>query len=195
MRKSVCSVMAITTCVLASLAATVNAAETSVAKPSRIVTAMVKSGAIVEAVNKETRELKIIDARGNRFTVVANELVRNFDQIEPRDRIVVEYLESVALVVAPEGSEPPPLGDAELFTVAPAGDKPGVVDVETHLVVATVHGINMADRLVTLETDDGELRTVKVAEGARLDLVDVGDQVRLRLTRAVAVAVVKPDTS
>ncbi len=107
MRKSVCSVMAVTTCVLASLAATVNAAETSVAKPSRIVTAMVKSGAIVEAVNKETRELKIIDARGNRFTVVANELVRNFDQIEPRDRIVVEYLESVALVVAPEGSEPP----------------------------------------------------------------------------------------
>ncbi len=155
---------------------------------------MVKSGAIVEAVNKETRELKIIDARGNRFTVVANELVRNFDQIEPRDRIVVEYLESVALVVAPEGSEPP-IGDAELFTVAPAGDKPGVADVETHLVVATVHGINMADRQVTLETDDGELRTVKVAEGARLDLVDVGDQVRLRLTRAVAVAVVKPDTS
>jgi len=172
--------------------ATVSAGETTVSKPGRIVTALVKSGVIVEAVNKETRELKLIDARGNRFTVVADELVRNFDQIEPRDRIVVEYLESVALVVAPAGSELP-IGDANLVRVAPAGDKPGVEGVETRVVVATVHSINAADRLVTLETEEGELSTIKVAEDARLDLVDVGDQVRLRVTRAIAVSVVKPD--
>jgi len=172
--------------------ATVSAGETTVSKPGRIVTALVKSGVIVEAVNKETRELKLIDARGNRFTVVADELVRNFDQIEPRDRIVVEYLESVALVVAPAGSELP-IGDANLVRVAPAGDKPGVEGVETRVVVATVHSINAADRLVTLETEEGELSTIKVAEDARLDMVEVGDQVRLRVTRAIAVSVVKPD--
>ena len=180
--------------VIASIAtiATVSAGETTVSKPGRIVTILVKSGAIVEAVNKETRELKLIDARGNRFSVVADELVRNFDQIEPRDRIVIEYLESVALVVAPAGSELP-IGDASLVRVAPAGDKPGVEGVQTRVVVATVHSINAADRLVTLETEEGELSTIKVAEDARLDLVDVGDQVRLRVTRAIAVSVVKPD--
>ncbi len=180
--------------VIASIAtiATVSAGETTVSKPGRIVTILVKSGAIVEAVNKETRELKLIDARGNRFSVIADELVRNFDQIEPRDRIVVEYLESVALVVAPAGSELP-IGDANLVRVAPAGDKPGVEGVETRVVVATVHSINAADRLVTLETEEGELSTIKVAEDARLDMVEVGDQVRLRVTRAIAVSVVKPD--
>ena len=178
-------------CVL--IAGTVSAQETSVDRPARILSALVKSGAIVEAVNQETRELKLLNARGERFTVIADERVRNFDQIEPRDRIVVEYLESVALVVAPEGSEPP-IGDALGLAVAPAGDKPGVEGVETYLVTATVQAINAADRLVTLEAENGEVRTIKVDEAARLDLVDIGDQVRLRVTRAVAVSVVAPES-
>jgi hypothetical protein len=172
--------------------ATVSAAEPTVVKPGRVVSTLVKSGAIVEAVNKETRELKLINPRGDRFTVVADELVRNFDQIEPRDRIVIEYLESVALVVAPAGSEPL-IGDAAALTVAPAGDKPGVEGVETHVMVATVQSINAADRLVTLESETGETRTIKVDAAARLDMVDIGDQVRLRVTRAVAISVVAPE--
>ena len=155
---------------------------------------LVKSGAIVEAVDKETRELKLIDPRGNRLTVVADEAVINFDQIEPRDRIIIEYLESVAVVVAPAGSKPPG-EDALVLSVAEAGDKPGVEGVETELMVAIVQSINAADRLVTLETEFGELRTIKVSEDARLDLVEIGDQLRLRVTRAVAVSVVAPDAS
>jgi hypothetical protein len=120
--------------------------------------------------------------------------VRNFDQIEPRDRIVAEYLESVAVVVAPGGSAPL-LGDERFFEVAPAGDKPAVEAVDTRLLLATVQAINVADRLITLETEDGELRTVKVAEDAPLDKVTVGDQLRLRITRAVAIAVVEPESS
>jgi hypothetical protein len=173
---------------------TAAAAETTVEKPGRIVSTLVKSGAIVEAVNKDTRELKLLDPRGNRFTVVADELVRNFDQIEPRDRIIIEYLESVAVVIAPAGSEPP-VEDALVLSVAEAGDKPGIEGVDTQLMVATVQSINVADRLVTLETEFGELRTIKVSEDARLDLVEIGDQLRLRVTRAVAVSVVAPDAS
>ena len=184
--------MYILTGILTSLAAAANAAETMVDKPARVVSTMVKLGAIVEAVDKQTRELKLLDAQGNRFTVVADDAVRNFDQIEPRDRIIVEYLESVAVVIAPAGSEPP-VGDLDLLTVAPAGDKPGMSNVETRLVMATVQGINAADRLVTLETEDGNLRTIKVSEDAPLDSVDVGDQVRVRITTAIAVAVVTPD--
>ena len=80
-----------------------------------------------------------------------------------------------------------------MLNVAAAGDKPGVQGVTTRLVVATIRAINSGDRLVTLESEDGAVSTIKVSEDARLDMVDVGDQVRLRVTRAVAVAVVKPD--
>ena len=41
--------------------------------------------------------------------------------------------------------------------------------------------------------DNGEVRTVKASETAHLDLVEVGDQVRLRITEAVAIGVVRPD--
>ena len=165
----------------------------TVEKPMRAVSTLIKTAAIVEAVNKSTREIKLIDARGNRFSMIADDSVRNFDQIDPRDRIVVEYLESIAIVVAPAGFEPL-FGEGTAVTVAPEGDKPGITGVDTHVVVATIAALNRGDRLVTLETEDGEVRTIKVSEDAHLDMVDVGDQVRLRLTRAVAIKVVKPDT-
>lgn len=194
MRNSILKMLCAGLIVSVAWVGTAAAAETTVEKPGRIVSTLVKSGAIVEAVNKDTRELKLLDPRGNRFTVVADELVRNFDQIEPRDRIIIEYLESVAVVIAPAGSEPP-VEDALVLSVAEAGDKPGIEGVDTQLMVATVQSINVADRLVTLETEFGELRTIKVSEDARLDLVEIGDQLRLRVTRAVAVSVVAPDAS
>lgn len=170
----------------------VGAQAQTVDKPARVVSALVRTGAIVEAVNKETRELKLIDASGNRFAVIADESVRNFDQIEPRDRIITEYLESIAVVIAPAGSEPL-MGDGLAIAVAPEGEKPGIASAETHVVLATVTALNRSDRLVSLELEGGERRTVKVGDNARLDLVDIGNQVRLRITRAVAVEVVKPD--
>jgi hypothetical protein len=179
------------TALLALFVVTAAIGETT-SKPARVVSTLVKRAAIVESVNRDTRELKLLDAQGNRFTVIADKDVRNFDQIAPRDRIVAEYLESVAVVIAPKGSKPA-LGDASKWVVARAGDKPGVAGVEARNIVATVQAINAVDRLLTLQTEDGDVRTVKVSEQAELHRVDVGDQVRLRITMAVAMAVVSPD--
>jgi len=162
-------------------------------KPARVMTATVQSAAIVEAVNKETRELKLIDATGKRYTIVADEAVRNFDQIEPRDRIVMEYLESVAILVVPAGA--PELGDAAAVELAPLGSKPGIAGVETILVKATVESLNLTDRIATVRYEDGSVRTVKVADDVPLDLVNVGDEVRFRITKAVAVSVRKANDS
>ena len=181
--------------VLASICTTVCAAAWAQSgdKPGKIVSTTIKTAAIVEAVDPATRELKLIDASGQRFSVIADDSVRNFDQIKPRDRIVTEYMESVALFVAPHNSPLPmdAAGDAQV-SVAPAGDKPGIEGVQTQLLVATVRAINSADRLATLEVGDGQMRTIKVGKNARLDLVKVGDQVRLRVTRAMAITVEAP---
>ena len=168
------------------------AEESTVAKPARVNTVMVQRAAIVEAVNVDTREIKLIDSQGHRFTVVASDAVGNIDQIEPRDRIITEYMESVAVVIAPAGSEPA-VGDAMAIDIAPIGDKPGMEAVETHVVTATIESINAAARLVTLVTEEGELRTILVRDDAPLDKVTIGDQFRLRITTAVAVSVVAPE--
>jgi len=158
-------------------------------KPARVTTATVQSMAIVEAVNKETRELKLIDASGKRYTIVADELVHNFDQIEPRDRIVMEYLESVAIFVAPAGA--PELGNAAAVELAPLGSKPGISSVETFMTKATVESLNLTDRIATVRYADGSMRTIKVADDVPLNLVTVGDEVRFRITKAVAISVRK----
>ncbi len=170
-----------------------NAETEIVQKPAKVVTATVRSMAIVEAVNKETRELKLINASGDRFTIVADEAVRNFDQIEPRDRIVIEYLESVIVLAVP--ADMPTLPDAAALEVAPLGEKPGIAGVKTFVIKATVEAINVSDRIATVRYEDGNVTSVKVADGVDLETVDVGDEVRLRVTQAMAISVVKADKS
>ncbi len=160
-------------------------------KPVRVMTSVVKKVAIVEAVNKTTRELKLIDSHGNRFTIVADDLVRNFDQIRPRDRIITEYLESVAVLVAPAGATS--LGDGTVVQVAAEGEMPGFATVDTVMVKATITALNVSLRQATLSLDDGTSKTILISDDVPLDTIEVGDELRLRLTTAVAISVVRPD--
>lgn len=161
--------------------------------PAKVVTSAVRSVAIVEAVNKETRELKLINAQGHRFTIVASDQVTNFDQIEARDRIVADYLESIAIYVVPAGA--PQLDDvAVAVEVKEAGDKPGVAAVGTVLLKANVESLNKSDRLATLRLEDGSIRVVKISSDVALDMISVGDEFRLRITHAMAVSVNKAPT-
>lgn len=160
--------------------------------PGRVTTATVRSVAIVEAVDKENREIKIIDASGRRYSLVASDMVMNFDQIEPRDRIVTEYLESVAVFVVPEGA--PSLGDAGAVELAPFGGKPGIKVADTFMVSATIEALNVTDRIATLRGEDDSVRTVKLADDVPLEHVEVGDEVRMRVTEAIAISVREADT-
>lgn len=167
------------------------AAET-VQKPAKVTTSVIQTGAIVEAVNKETRELKLIGPDNRRFTVVADERVRNFDQIKPRDRIRLEYYESVAIVVAPPGQTDTDAAAISGVEVAGLGDKPGLGMVDARGMRATIAALDRGRRIATLTLPNGETRTVKASDEARLDLVDVGDTVTVVLTEAMAVSVVPP---
>src|SRR5215471_5964295 len=104
------------------------AESTTAAKPSRVITNTIKAQAIVEAIDAKTREIKLLGADNRRFTIVADASVKNFDQIHPRDRVNVEYLESVAIEVFAAGTPSPPaaLGAVD---VAPKGDKPAITGV------------------------------------------------------------------
>ena len=161
----------------------------SVSIPGRVITSTARREAIVESVNRETREIKVVDANGKIHKFVAGDTVANFDQVEARDRIVTEYLESVAVFVVPEGT--PEMGDMGLVEVAPLGEKPGVAMADTYMVAAKVDAIDTAARIVTLRGRDGFQTAIRVADDIDLASVKVGDEVRMRVTEAVAINVVK----
>ena len=161
----------------------------SVSIPGRVITSTARREAIVESVNKETREIKVVDANGKIHKFVAGDMVANFDQIEPRDRIVTEYLESVAVFVVPEGS--PSMGDMGMVEVAPLGEKPGMAMADTYMVAAKIDAIDTDTRVVTLRGEDGFQTALRVADDVNLGEVKVGDEVRMRVTEAVAIKVVE----
>jgi hypothetical protein len=161
----------------------------TVSLPGRVITSMERREAIVESVNKETREIRVLDSDGKLQRFVAGDMVANFDQIEPRDRIVTEYLESVAVFVVPEGT--PTLGDMGLIEVAPLGDKPGVAVADTFVVAAKIDAIDADARMVTLRGEDGFQTPIRVADDVDLEQLVVGDEVRMRVTEAVAISVVE----
>ena len=161
----------------------------TVSIPGRVITSTARREAIVESVNKETREIKVVDANGKIHEFVAGEMVANFDQIEPRDRIVTEYLESVAVFVVPEGT--PEMGDMGLVEVAPLGEKPGMAMADTYMVAAKVDAVDTEARVVTLRGKDGFQTAIRVADDIELANLKVGDEVRMRVTEAVAISVVE----
>ena len=161
--------------------------DTTLSIPGRKITNTVLREAIVEAVNHETREIKVIDADGQRHTFIAGDMVRNFDQIEPRDRIVTEYQESVAIFVVPAGT--PEFGDATAVDLAPPGDKPGFAAADSYMVSATIEAIDPVNRTATLLGDDGEEVTISLSDDVPLEGIEVGDEVRMRVTEAIAISV------
>ena len=161
----------------------------TVSIPGRVITSTARREAIVESVNRETREIRVVDGEGKLHTFVAGDMVANFDQIEPRDRIVTEYLESVAVFVVPEGT--PEMGDMGLVEVAPLGEKPGMAMADTYMVAATIDAIDADSRIVTLRGEDGFQSAIRVADDVELANVKVGDEVRMRVTEAVAISVVE----
>ena len=102
---------------------------------------------------------------------------------------MTEYLESVAVFVAPKGT--PALGDMGLVEVAPLGEKPGVAVADTFMIAATVDAIDADTRVVTFRGEDGFQTPVKVADDIDLSEFAVGDEVRMRVTEAVAISVVE----
>jgi hypothetical protein len=161
-------------------------------KPGRVLTSVVRTGAIIEAIDYETREVDLIGADGAHFRVVAQENITDIENINVRDRVIIEYLESVAVIMAPEGSEPL-IGDGVKLRIAGRGtDEPEMSGVTTHLLVAHVESINTTNMTAVVRLEDDTRRLINISEDAPLDMINIGDQMRLRVTRAMAVSIEKP---
>jgi Cu/Ag efflux protein CusF len=167
------------------------AAQQTVEKPTKTITGKVRHSAIVESVDKETREIKLIGAGMRRFTLTAGPDVRNFDQIKPRDRLVVEYIERLRIDVEPAGTKRAE-GAVTAVGRAEEGALPGAGAAETVQATFTVQAIDRENGTVTLLDSDGVPRTFVVDDTAALKLVDVGDEVTTRLTKAISISIEPP---
>jgi hypothetical protein len=159
--------------------------------PGGVVVNVVAFEAMVEGIDYQKRTVTLKGPAGNEKTFTAGKAVRNFDQIKKGDKVKVESLEQVAVVVR-KASEPPMAGEVTTIGVAPKGKKPGFVDVTTTEMTANVQAINYKKRTITLKGPEGNVMTYRVDKSvARFAEVKKGDQVVLKVTDALAITVTK----
>jgi len=167
--------------------------EMEVGKKGIEVAGAVQMTATVQAINVNEREVVLANDAGDVKVIEAGPEVKNFDQIEVGDKVVIEYYESVALFLGnfedkPEGAV------AQAVMTAEKGEKPALLTVDVLDAVAEVVSIDKENRKVELKGPEGKVVTVNVKpEIGDLENIKVGDKIRVQYTEALAVSVQSPE--
>jgi hypothetical protein len=149
-----------------------------------------KIAAVVETVNLENRIVTLRSLTRDASVVMeVGDQVRNLDQVKVGDRVVVEFLEAMAVDLKKGGGITPSAGVGGAAARAKLGEKPAAALGGAVEVVATIIGVDADEPSVTLKGPEGKVVEVLVQHPEKLAEVDVGDQVVITYKRAMAVSV------
>jgi hypothetical protein len=176
-------------------------AETEVAAMGGVITANVT----VTAIDVPNRLLTVTDPNGNLMMIKLGPDLQHIEKIKVREQVTISYSEEVATSLqklagppinrdnaisreeeAGMNMNPPTVAEQDWVEVNPSGD----TDFSTVEVTDTVAAINYNKRTITFTEANGQTRTIVVDPSVPgLSQIQVGDQVVLLVTRAVAVNV------
>ena len=150
--------------------------------------------ATVEAIDVAERRVTLLTADGRRRTFVLGTDVRNLEQVEAGDQVVVRYKEALAAELKEPGT-PSETGQVTATAVqAPLGAKP---DTEVSRQVTTTIRIENVDPdgpTVSFAGPNGILRMIRVQDPDMQTFARTlkpGDEVDITYTEAIAVSVEK----
>ena len=158
-------------------------------RPSMHASQSMMVNAVVEAINHETRAVRLRRSDGEIIEFVASEEARNLGQVDVGDVVNAEYIRSVSIeVVANEGYEPE-AGEMQAMARTKEGDMPGVAAINTQVATATVEEINIEANTFKLKGADGTINEYTARNPDNLRRAKVGDLVIMTVTDAVAITV------
>lgn len=160
--------------------------------PGGVATRTARIDATVKSIDYDTRTVTLRDDEGGEQTVTIGPEAVNFDQVQKGDWVTVVYTEETvvylkALDDAAEDGAEAVAGRAE------AGNKPEGFAAGTAKVTAIVTGVDLATHSATLQFPDGSSREVRVRDDVELSEDQVGRQVVIQTTAAVALSVEKAE--
>jgi hypothetical protein len=162
-------------------------------RPGALVAQATSVTATVEAIDHGQRRVLLRRADGSMVALRLGSEVRNLDQVRKGDRVVATYVDAVAIFVSEDTDEPGATASSRV-DVAPLGARPGVVSTHVVELRARVESVDLRRRTLTLMGEQGVIGTFRVDEQAgRLDAIEPGDDVVVRLTEALALSVEPPD--
>jgi Cu/Ag efflux protein CusF len=143
--------------------------------------------ATVDKVDLKKRTVTVRGPEGNVRKIHVGEEVVNLPQVRVGDKVMLDYVESLAVRMAKPGEVKAEVKG--LVGRAKPGEKPGYVEETETTITATILDIDKVKETATLKAPDGEVVVVKVQDPANLDKVKVGDTIVITYTEALAIAV------
>lgn len=160
-------------------------------KPGAVAVDVVEWSGKVTAVDT-TKRTVTLEGPGGRVATVNAKNARNLDQVKVGDTVKIRYAEELAIYVR-KADAPPQATETKAIELAPKGQKPGGVVADTVEITANVEAIDYQTRAIALKGPLGNIRIFKVSDAVeRFNEIKPGDQVVIRVTEAIALAVVKP---
>lgn len=162
-------------------------------KPAAIAVEGITKTATVVDVDKDRRTVTLKSESGETQTYILSDAVKNFDQIKVGDVVRATALESVA-IYARKPSDQPNVAETKSVSLAPKGEKPGIIISDTVEVSATVEAIDLDKRTLTIREANGRLRTIVVDQRVKnFKNMKPGDEVVLNVTKAFVLGTDKPE--
>jgi hypothetical protein len=145
--------------------------------------------AVVVGLDKAARTLDLKGPKGRVVTLAASDEVKNFDQIQLGDHVVVRYMRALTLELKKTGSGIMERSDTSDAARAKPGERPAVAAARQVHVMANVVAVNAKTKTVTLKGPKGNLVDLVMEDPKQVAMVKKGDQVEAVYTEALAVSV------
>ncbi len=159
------------------------------AKPGGIAVEVIKLEATIKAIDY-VKKVVTLSSGDKVFTVNAKN-ARNLDQVLVGDKVVLDLIEEVAILVRKAGGSPQ-AGASQTVALTPKGKMPGGIVANTVEIEANVVSIDYKKHTLTVQGPQGNTRTLKVDKDVKnFKNIKKDDQVVLQITEAIALSVEK----
>lgn len=171
--------------ILAAVVLAITAPPLFAQQPAVVTPGTAQIVATIEAVDAARRSVTLKGPKGAAQTMTVSEQVRNLAQVKVGDRVLVTYVQALALQLKKAGAG---VREREGGARAAPGEKPAGAAGRELMAVADVVAVNYARQTVTLRGPQQTV-TLTVPDAAQLRSITTGDQVQATYTEAFAVAV------
>ena len=148
----------------------------------------VRVSASVEAIDKQNRVVTLKGPRGNVFDLAVGPDVKNFDQIQVGDFLVVRYAQALTLELKKGGGGVRSRTEGQDAVKANPGARPGAAGARQVKVVADITAVNAKQQTITLKGPKQSVE-MKVHDPEMFKTLKVGDQVEATYTEAAAITI------
>ena len=148
--------------------------------------------ATVASVDPRQRTIVLVTPSGERTDFEVGPDVKNFSQIKPGDRVMLNYYVGIAFQLRPPGTSAQGAMTTEQVQSAPEGARPASALTRTYSTTVKVESVDPASNHITLKRADGTVLTVAVQDPEaqqRVRKLKPGDAIGVTYTEQLAVSV------